>query len=566
MSRAASATWVSAALALGWCPAAGADPAEGVRCRVTEPIAVRGGVLMVPLEARRDGDGWPSTLELTPVGRDPIAGVVAWVHPVAPRWGRRWTDDPRGLAVRMIEPADDTSAAGTGSPFLLARLPREGGGPLRLGRQTLHPRWRDQPAPPRRAGWSAPGVLELASSLDRPDPDSPFEYWRWVLLAERMGLQPPSSRAYGTVVPHLVAQHHADLWRLGLARLHAAAPEVSARCRDLLTAICLDGRQPFAAWVIDPVSVSGLLAVLLNFERPAEQIEEAAREWLDLQDVIVMRVAPPEPGVVAVAIANPLGEPISVRFTWLGSRRVAAAAAIEPGRLSRVYVKTPPAGPGPGRTDLGRRAAEVQVLVMDAAGRQRRLTFRVGDLPIRPPGFVFPPLRPPLTLAEAQAGWRGAASPAHSTTVELRKLNRRWELFIECHRPGPMEPSRGLASVAGVDDMRGAEAVAVLLGGQWTGAGLAVPESGQYRIFRGDHDGTLEVHRRSYHDRWFCRIVLPDRWLAESDNGQARIGLVRAHGDGDAMETAPYPALPWRLEPGRADVSLESWDDLPAAP
>jgi hypothetical protein len=549
---------VSAAIVLGWGPPTGAEPVEAVRCRITEPIAVRGGVLMVPLEARRGGDGWPRTLELTPVGGDPIAGVVAWVHPATPSLSRRWTDDPRGLAVRTIEPADDTSVAGTGSPYLLARLPREGGGPLRLREQTLHPRWRD------RIG-SAPGTLEPAAAPDRPDPDSPFEYWRWVLLAERMGLEPPSSHAYGTVA-HLLAEHYAELWRLGLARLHTINPDVSARCRDLLTEICIDGQQPFAAWVIDPVSVSGLLAILLNFERPDREVARAAREWVDLQDVIVMRVAPPEPGLVAVAIANPLGEPISVRFRWLGSKRIAAAAAVEPGKLTRAYVRVPPAGPRPGRADLSRRAAEVQVLVMDAAGRERRLTFRVGDLSARPPGFVFTPLRPPLTLAEAQAGWRRALPASRSTTAQLRKLNRRWELFIECQRPERSEPSRDLATVLGVDDTRGIEAVTVLLGGEWSGVGVSVPETGWHHIIQGDHDGTLEVHRRSYLDRWFCRIVIPDLWLGNPDDGPARIGIIRAHGDSDSIETAPYPTLPWRLEPGRADISLETWDDLPEVP
>jgi hypothetical protein len=552
-------------MALGWGAPAVGEPVQGVRCRVTEPIAVRGGVLMVPLEARRGGDGWPQGMELSPIGGDPIAGVVAWIHPATPPEGRRWTDDPRSLAVRRIEPTDDTSVSGAGSPYLLARLPREGGGPLRVEGQTLYPRWRDRAGSARRPGWSASGTLELASAPDRPDPDSPFEYWRWVLLAERLGLSPPSSHAHGALA-HLVAEHYAEVWRLGLARLHAIDPGVSARCRDLLTAVCLDGQQPFAAWVIDPVSVSGLLAILLNFERPDGEVVEAAREWVDLQDVIVMRVAPPVPGVVALAIANPLGEPISVRFTWLGSKRLATAVTMEPGRLTRVTIEAPPAHRPPGRTDLGRREADVQVLVMDAAARQRRLTFRVGDLPAGPPGFVFTPLRPPLTLAEAQAGWQRVLPADRTTTAQFRKLNRRWELFVECRRPGWPERSRDPATVAGVEDARGIEAVTILLGRESTGVGLTVPETGWHDIFRGDRDGTLEVHRRSYHDRWFCRIVLPDRWLQEDGEGPARIGLVRTHGDSESVETAPYPVLPWRLEPGRADISLDTWDDLPEVP
>jgi hypothetical protein len=267
-----------------------------------------------------------------------------------------------------------------------------------------------------------------------------------------------------------------------------------------------------------------------------------------------------------VAIANPLYEPISVRFMWLGSKRIAAAATIEPGKLTRVFVKAPPARETPGTTDLSRREAEVQVLVMDTAGRQRRLTFRVGDLPVRPPGFVFTPLRPPLTLAEAQAGWQRQLPADRSTTAQLRMLNRRWELFIECRRPQEAQTLRDPPSVAGADDPPATEAVTVFLGGEWTGIGLTVPETGWHSMIRGDHDGTLEVHRRSYHDRWFCRIVIPDHWLNGANNGPARIGIVRTHGDGRSIETAPYPTLPWQFDPGRANINLEAWDDLPDVP
>jgi hypothetical protein len=570
MSRATAACCVSAAVVLGWGPPIGAEPVQGVRCRVTEPIAVRGGVLMVPLEARRGGDGWPQGLELVPVVGDPISGVVVWIHPATPPH-RRWTDDPRGLAVRMIEPADDTSLVGTGSPYLLARLPRSGGGPLQVGQQTLHPRWRDQTESARMPGWSDPDALELTSAPDRPDPDSPFEYWRWVLLAERLDVSPPSSRGYGAL-EHLIAEHYADMWRLGLARLSAVSRVVSSQCRDLLTEICFDGKQAFGAWVIDPVSVSGLLAILLNFERRDAQIVGAAREWVDHQDVIVMRVAPPEAGLATVAVANPLGEPIAVRFNWLGSRRVAAAATIEPGKLTRVFVEAPPASPTPptggppGRTTLGRPAAQVHVLVMNAAGRERRLPFRVGDLHPEPPGFGFTPLRPPLTLAETQAGWQRPLPVDRSTMAQLRKLKRRWELFIECRRPDESQPGRALDAVSGVEDLRGVEAVTVFLGGVGSGVGLAVPETGRHIVFAGDNDETLEVYRRSYHDRWFCRIVLPEQWLHDPSDGPARIGLVRTHGDSESVETAPYPSLPWHLDPGRADISLGAWGGLPGAP
>ncbi len=41
-----------------------AGPMNGPRCAVPDPLAVRGGVLMVPLVADRPGTDWPRTLLL----------------------------------------------------------------------------------------------------------------------------------------------------------------------------------------------------------------------------------------------------------------------------------------------------------------------------------------------------------------------------------------------------------------------------------------------------------------------------------------------------------------------
>ena len=221
---------------------AAAEPMQRPLSRVVDPIAVRGGVLMVPLSAEQPGDAWPPTLLVKLDDGRTIEGVVAWVHPSPPRDPRRWTDDPRGLAVRRIEPGDDTTGRVNATPFLLAVLPLDARGPMRLGSQILHPRWHD---PARRA----PGeVMRLVAAPDRPDPDSPFEFWRWVLLAERLHKSPPSSDGFGEVGA-LVAEHYAGLWRLALTRLDRRDADLAARCLALLTWISADGPEPCAVWV-----------------------------------------------------------------------------------------------------------------------------------------------------------------------------------------------------------------------------------------------------------------------------------------------------------------------------
>ena len=217
---------VIAAVGVVVTPRAAEGDVSGIRSRIAEPIAIRGGVLMVPLAADRPGDQWPRTMTLTLSGGRRVEGLVAWVETAA-RGPSGWADDPRGLAVRSIDPADDTSQPGSGTPYLLARLPADGRGQLRLARRKINPSWHDPPPRygglPSKSGTDAaqrvPDYvsrrLEVGRRPDRPDPDSPFEYWRWVLLAQRLGMAPPSPRSYPSQVQRLVAIHYADLWRLG---------------------------------------------------------------------------------------------------------------------------------------------------------------------------------------------------------------------------------------------------------------------------------------------------------------------------------------------------------------
>ena len=89
---------------------------------------------------------------------------------------------------------------------------------------------------------------------------------------------------------------------------------------------------------------------------------------------------------------------------------------------------------------------------------------------------------------------------------------------------------------------------------------MSVPEIGDHRLFRGSGDAALEVHRRSYADRWYCRVVVPDHWL-RTDTSGALVGAMRTHGDNNALETGPFASLPWRLQPGRAVIDLAAWGD-----
>ncbi len=540
---------------------------RGVQAAVTEPIAPRGGVLMVPLGARQDGRHWPQTIQLSLAEGRPIDGLVAWVHAAPPANPPRWTDDPRRLAVRRIEPGDDTSMAGTGSAILLARMPRDGRGGLRLNQQLLWPLWREIPD-----GWREPPAeaepLEMVSAPDRPDPDSPFEYWRWVLLAQRHNRPPPPLSGFDEV-ERLVAEHYADLWRIGLGRLASRSREVADRCRDLLTRTSRDGSRRFAAWVAEPTEVGELLGGLLNFGRTEQDVLADALTWSISRSELLVWPEADYGDRVRLALTNPTASPIIAKFTWLGGDNIPIAVRLEPQMLARINIDRPPV-PAPAAVGLPPpEEPPSQTLRVEAGGQEHRLTFGRRTTTARPPGVYLTALGRPPTLGDLQARRPHLVPPARATFAHLRKRQGRWEVFFECRRPeaDADEPARRLGTLTAYQDARGVEAVTLLIGPEDGDGGpsvvLIIPENGERRLLAGPAAGGLEVHRRSYSDRWYCRIVLPPGWLSLGQENPTLFAFARTHGDGDAFEAGPGTTAPWRLQPARVAVDLGHWDDRP---
>ncbi len=71
----------------------------------------------------------------------------------------------------------------------------------------------------------------------------------------------------------------------------------------------------------------------------------------------------------------------------------------------------------------------------------------------------------------------------------------------------------------------------------------------------------LEIYRRSWDDRWYARVILPNAWIApDPTDGSVSFGALRRHADSDAIETSPTAALPWRIRPGRVTANLSTWE------
>lgn len=551
--------------------AATAAPVKGIRAAVEHPIAPRGGVLMLPLTAEQHGDRWPSEIELTLADGRTVVGRVAWIEPLPESPVRHWTDDPRGLRIRAVRPGDDSSAIDRNStlgPYLLARMPADVDGRIQMFRQSITPSWRD---PVNTADHTDRMELALAQSPDRPDPNSPFEYWRWVLLADRLDMRAPAPA--GDEIQQMVAEHYAALWRIALARLAQHSPRIAEQCRDLLTQTCIDRRQPFAVWVSDPAQVGSLLGRLLR-ESPSgggpELISDAVA-WIDDQQSLMLWTESEAGDQVRLLAATAMPDPVVARFQWLESKEPAVAVQVEPGVLSQVIIdRMKPAPPPIGMPEvpeLPRQTLDVQV------DRWReQIVFGPRVVEAHPPGVYFRPLAPPLTLAEMQMSRQRSMPPDRATFVHLRRLSGRWEVFFECRRPESVMTSgwgKWKVEIDGssLDSLRGTEAVTLLLGPDTADQGpeiwLTIPENDWARVVRGENDGTLQVHKRQLKDRWFCRVVLPDSWFSADLPGPALIGFVRSHGDTMQLETGPNACLPWRPTPSRAAIDLTQWDDLP---
>lgn len=127
-------------------PMARGDSVQGVRLdpAIADPVLAPGGALFLPLDAERHGDNWPRTLSVRYQQGGDVTGQVIWLYASDRPRDLHWTTPPTWLNVRAIEPTDDSSL-GLGRPHLVARVPADAGGTVRVLGVTLNPTWRTIP-------------------------------------------------------------------------------------------------------------------------------------------------------------------------------------------------------------------------------------------------------------------------------------------------------------------------------------------------------------------------------------------------------------------------------------
>lgn len=544
-------------------PVSTASGVGGIRVTIDRPLAPRGSVMLLPLQ--REGSGnWPRTIRLNLADGRTVDGRVAWIAAEEREAPSHWTNDPRNLVIRETPPEDIRSR-----PVLLARLPADGDGPIQFGTQTLDPIWRDVP---RIA--QGERTLERTRAPDRPDPDSPLEYWRWVLLADRLGHTPPPPPGEHEAA-RLIAELLAAIWLIGLDHVQRASPNLAATLRESLTSIGEDGGKPFAMWVSDPSATDRLLAELINFRRSSDDLIRFVQDWIEEHNRLILWSETAGTEQVRLAMVNPSSTAKVATLSWVDADEYAIAVEVQPGKLTRITLDRASVALRDQRRNLTRSPRRnerafpaTERLTVETSAHSYQITFdrRLHD--VTPPGVSFPEFHAPLTLFAAQTGHTLDIQPRRETIAQVRRLHGRWELFIECRRPVQPkflpEPDRAaFADWRTLHNVHDVEAIILFIGDGDPDVVLLLPESGWYRLLEGTNDGTLQVHRTSHADRWTARVVLPDAWITTHPGEITHLGMLRHHHDTDEVHSSPFPIAPWRTEPGRLNLDLSTWHDLP---
>jgi hypothetical protein len=552
----AGAVRVLAACAVCLVPTA--ESRADVRPAVQTPACVPGGVAAIPL--RRDpGDAWPSTVEVK-VGGFTTVGVVAWVASRATPV-RHWTSSNDQVQVRAIADAPrEAPPEATGAVIALVELPAISGAMEVLG-VALEPNWLLDRALPVTGTGVLPWPVEPAPGL--PDTGTCSEYWRWCLLAEARGEQPPP--APGDAMEQLWARHVASLWMAGLHRVKLGSEGVHRELIESLTAVAGDPHLPppgeVAAWIADPGDVSALLGVLLEASTRPEQIAQSALSWVRAHWPFTVWVEADAGDRVLLAVANPLRSEQVLRLRWVTGADPTGVALVAPPRsVSRHWVDRPALPATTDSVPIDRMRPEQAEL--QCGPLRRRLAVGPREYPARPPGLSFGTLAPPLTLAEAQQQRMQPVPLAWQTTASLRRRQGRWEFIVEC-----MRPAVGTGGVqADADDE-----ITLRIGDPESPLRtVRVSVEGALGVDGGLTDGVTAGFMR-WSDRWRVRIEIPNAWLPAATGASTGVearpmmfSLERESGDGRPRQTAGLAVPPWKRLAPAVMVDLGPWSDLGA--
>ncbi len=534
-----------------------AIPVDTIESKQASPIAPHGGVLLVQLISEELGDNWPTTIDVSFHDGGSRTGHIGWIEKNTNY--SSWTSNP--YCIRPIEPSDNTKQVhpldSMSGPVLLVELPFDGDGTVRFCGTSIDPIWVSLPKAlpnlnifPTDTG----AVLDFQIRANRPE-WNPLEYWRWALVASRLGVLPPPP-PNDSEVARLSALHGEQLWRIGFDKLSKSSRGVAAACRDLLTNVSLDGNNEFACWIVQPDLLNRLLTIITDLSATSRETTMRALRWTEEQQPFIQWLEGVYGNQVTVAMTNPTIEPSLATIVWKENDEFPIAVELPPAKTIRSHVD---------RVELldlsifGPQSLEttLQWLQIQIGMQRYSLPIVPQKVIVRPPYTMLPRLHPLWTLRSVQLGVPQQIQQALSTTVQVRKLLGTWELFIQCK--GNNTSSNIPQDVARAKDVIGIETVTVIH--HDTNSIVAIPPSGVFVGSNIPNDFNVVTSISAY--GWDVRIELPNEWI--NDN-QLSFSVVRTHGDSMRVETAPLPCTPWNINPLPILLDLSQWDLVQSIP
>jgi hypothetical protein len=504
----------------------------------SEPrIAIKGSDLVLPLVSRTLGAAWPKTVSVR-VGNQRLRAAIVWL---VPNWPRplKWvsSDGPVAVTTEAIAP----NQLLPGAPMLLVPIPWDASGTLAAFGGEWEVEWLDS-LPPLKGEPLQAGINDHSPALD-----DPFEYFRWVLEAERRGQTPPPFQ--GTPHARRLAESHALRWRVALARTARASRGIADELRDRLLATATDDTRPnddqrVAGWITAPRGLILLQSMLLQPSAiNAKDVARAGLAWVEARPPFSAWYESVAGDQVVLAILNPSPAEVLIEAQWQGEDAPSGLLCPEHS-ISRHVLDRPSAA-------LAAPSSSNEFLLLAAPrGGPIRLDAGAGSMPVRPPGALIGPMLLPLTLAAANGGYRDSPPIDESTLAILRRRFGRWEVFVECRRRNLDEVDRFLLQIG--------ESKRLI-------ALLEVSSKGVWRVRRGGEVPSLGVDVESFADRWRCRILLPEAWLVEAieadSGGLIRLGI-RRDGPGARRQFAGLTPPAWNSEISELGFDLGTWGDV----
>ena len=510
--------------------------ARDIRPRFDSVVCTPGGVAAIALE-RTALSEWPARIPVK-IGALQSQATLVLIAPRPDDGLRSWTRAPAQVDVALVSELPETPEPETlGGIFAMVELPASGDGDIEIGGVSMTAHWL--PAP-KRVRADAPVLFVPATiSDDRPDPNTPFEFWRWSLIAERQGARIGEPR--GRAAEKLWARHVQSLWLGALERVRATSRGVHDELSDLLAGVVEDPdyARSVAAWAVRPEDLRTLLALLVDHQRNNAEIVEAALTWARGRWTCTMWVEEDCGDRIRLAVANPTSGERILQLSWNGSAGESSTSAlvVPPHRIARAWVDRPPLQPTADAYSNDRMRTES----LEATDGEAHMKLMVGgrEYPVKPPALAFGAFMPPLSLADIQSSSIEPIAPAWQTSASLRCRAGRWELFVEAFRPQDAPAPERDEVIVRIGDANDPSHV------------LRITGDGALEMKLGDDDG-VAVGFMAWTDRWRARVEIPEKWLGTPTPGARPLLL--------SVERVPGPTQPRQC----AGLSRPAW--LPSAP